>query len=704
MVIKGKLKRALVSLMASTVMISAFSTTVSACYTPAPSSGNPNFTVIHTASDLDTIVRKNTSGNYRLGNDIDLTGYVSSTNSSSGGWTPISTFKGTFDGDGYSIKGLWSTNGKSSKGLFSELKCATVKNLTIEIGDRGIYGGCYTGGLAGSATSAYIDGCNVTGGAVTACGDYAGGLVGYVYNSTITRSCTAVNVSTTTSYAGGLVGKLYYNSIVSWSSATGNVTAGYYKAGGLVGKVYKSSVSDAYARGNVSAKGYVGGFVGIFYCGSTVSNSYSSGSVSGSGCYVGAFTGYSGVTFKGTNYYDSSKAGVSAGYAKYGCPSGSASAFPQGKPTAQMMKQSTFTGWTFAEDKWQIAETQSYPYFGFCECLANINVAFEKNAADATGTMAVQGFKKNVPAALNHNQFSRPGYSFIGWSTTPTGSVAYADGQTASFSTCTTLYAVWTPSVSNITVQFVRNKAGATGTMSPQTMVQNAPTALSKNQFEHTDFVFLGWSKSPTGNAEYADSATVSFSQNTILYAVWGEPDLYGSMVGDRDSAFVGETINYTVTLGNRNTSKSTPLYSTVLEVNLSEHVSYTTGSLVITKNGIPVTLSNQYNPATHKLIVNIGQLDPGFQYVVDFETVVLPTGEGQVIYNTFTANGDLAFDGFYRSQSKPYSKTFEASAPVTVLPSQQSQDSSSSTVDNSNNSGGGGKVGIGGGTSTTIH
>lgn len=794
------LKRIMVFFMSFTIFLSLMGAAFTSAYATT-NTAVTGTTVITTAAQLDTIVRKNLSGNYKLGNDIDLTNYTSSTNSAAKGWTALACFTGVFDGNGHTIKGLWSRDLGSNQGLFGWIKGGTVKNLTIVLDGKGITGaGERKGGLAGNVyDGAMVDNVHIVGAengsAVEGSANYIAGLAGVVYKSTV-KNASVTNVKLLGgSYVAGLAGVIYYQSEVSCSeakkvsvyakasyaggfagaiydkspvvsdcsvfdatvTAQGPVAGGFtaiaydtatlkscfvdkiavkayayaggfagqihgsakvsascaqngtaqttvtYIAGGFVGEfAYNGSITDCYAQIDVTAKtSCAGGFVG-YYSGAGskkfIKNTYAAGMVKAvANSNYGAYAGFSDVStsrYDGTNYYDNK---INPGLPASGSSNnGSGIGRPVGYCTQEMKQQKTFKGWDF-NSIWRIDENRTYPYFEFNTCLADITISFDKNASDATGTMANQGFKKDIPAVLNGNQFSRPGYNFIGWSITPAGSAIYTDGQTASFSTCTTLYAVWTPVAVNITVRFVKNEAGATGTMSLQTMQQNTPTALLKNEFEHIDFVFLGWSKSPAGNVEYTDTATVSFSQNTTLYAVWGAPDLYGNMVGDRDSAFVGEIIKYTVTLGNQNTHNSTPLYGTNLEINLSEHVNYIDGSIAITQNGVPVILSNSYNPATHKLLVNIGQLDPGIEFIVNFETEILASGEGSVIYNTFTAEGNLLFTRFYSLQSKPYRKTFEENTSVTVKSSQPSM-----SVSSENSSASGSKR-IGGSTAITV-
>lgn len=75
------------------------------------------------------------------------------------------------------------------------------------------------------------------------------------------------------------------------------------------------------------------------------------------------------------------------------------------------------------------------------------SVAFDGNGATA-GTTGSQQLTYDRPAALTANGFSRTGYGFLGWATSPTGKVAYAGGQNVSNLISTsggtvTLYAVW---------------------------------------------------------------------------------------------------------------------------------------------------------------------------------------------------------------------------------------------------------------------
>ncbi len=501
---------------------------------------------IWTAEDLDN-VRYNPSLNYKLMTNIDLTNYVSETNTSDKGWYPIgyenfftnspervekffevtfgrkeehftesfeklkiffeqmpygtyydfedfmeknynsftqlseenfndlvrvleknggdfvslfdaydTHFTGVFDGNGYTISGLWSSSSWdiAYKGLFSIVDGGTVRNLNIELDEKGMSGLFEVGGITGVAkNNAKILNCSVSNGEVkTTFGNaaggivgvaedteiklcrvndvavesklnysgailgqaksntliefsevnggevkgfsyiggvvgslegkssiknthanvdvsstsfYAGGLAGTVYTSYIENGFATGNVSAS-NYGGGLVGSLFDKSTIDESYATGNVTTKSYIAGGLVGESAGSHISNSYARGDVSGTTGTGGLVGYFFgtgliANQSVKNSYSTGKVTGKlTAEYGAFNGRSGVVYEGTNYYDSTTAGVSRGNGWLGSPRGSKSAFPQGKSTNEMMKQETFKGWDF-DNVWTINENGNYP-------------------------------------------------------------------------------------------------------------------------------------------------------------------------------------------------------------------------------------------------------------------------------------------------------------------------------------------------------
>jgi outer membrane protein OmpA-like peptidoglycan-associated protein len=132
-------------------------------------------------------------------------------------------------------------------------------------------------------------------GSVTGTGAYLGGLVGDLLVSTSDSFATGNVASTvganTSANVGGLAGRFGYQNALSVekSHATGTVsTAGDY-AGGLFGEVYESTVRYSYSTGSVNGGSTVGGMVGYSFR-MTLENSYSAGATTGN-AEVGGLVG-----------------------------------------------------------------------------------------------------------------------------------------------------------------------------------------------------------------------------------------------------------------------------------------------------------------------------------------------------------------------------------------------------------------------------
>jgi uncharacterized repeat protein (TIGR02543 family) len=146
----------------------------------------------------------------------------------------------------------------------------------------------------------------------------------------------------------------------------------------------------------------------------------------------------------------------------------------------------------------------------------------------------------STTTALRSNTFSRTGYTFGGWASTPSGSLAYADGANYDFTSSTDLYAIW--QIDSHLITYAKNDGGASTTS--QSYDYGATTALSyANPFTRTGYTFLGWSTSPT--ATTADSSHVVTGVET-LYAVWeAQSYVITYESNDGNSASTPETYSY---------------------------------------------------------------------------------------------------------------------------------------------------------------
>lgn len=268
--------------------------------------------------------------------DIDAS--ATSSWNSGAGFSPIGNtttkFTGIYNGDGKKIIGL-AINRPSSimQGLFGYTNTpADIQKIGLEI--INVVGYDITGGLVGFAAYTNISESYVTG-HVTG-HQFIGGLVGYLSDSKLSKSHSECHVAAYNSI-GGLVGNNAFSSI-SESYATGTVNGNEVqsdtKAGGLVGKNSVSSITNSYATGQVSGYQYVGGLVGYNEAGSTITYSYSSGRVDGTG-ETGGLVGYVTGATTTNSYWDTETSGTTT------------SAGGEGKNTAEMKTQLTFTDWDF---------------------------------------------------------------------------------------------------------------------------------------------------------------------------------------------------------------------------------------------------------------------------------------------------------------------------------------------------------------------
>ena len=227
------------------------------------------YTLIKTAQDLDNI-RNNLSGKYILMNDIDLSSYSN--------WDPIgevsddlstviSSFNGTLDGNGYSIKNL-SAQDKEYFSLFAAIDGAEIKNLEMDNFNFRLINleGAMSSPIALIANNSTISNCTTSGnilGTYSATnGHYlvgAAGLISGAENSNIEYCSSSVNISGGYLAIGGLLGSAQ-NCDITKSSYSGTIDASATGAG-TIGAGVDVNISDCYVSGEIA----VGEAYGIAY-------------------------------------------------------------------------------------------------------------------------------------------------------------------------------------------------------------------------------------------------------------------------------------------------------------------------------------------------------------------------------------------------------------------------------------------------------
>ena len=221
-------------------------------------------------------------------------------------WTPVgisfvNQYTGTFDGNGYTIRGLTVTGSNEYAGLFGYIDdSGTVKNVklvNVQITSDYQYGNA--GGVAGDSWGT-IENCSVSGSVSGT--TFAGGVVGSQWGGSIT-GCNSSATVKGTGEVGGVAGKTDNSATLTACYATGNVTFERAStintfAGGVVGFNGTGSILTAcYATGNVTGTGtgtgsiYVGGVTGDNASGTLTACYHAKGTVSGPDGATGGVTG-----------------------------------------------------------------------------------------------------------------------------------------------------------------------------------------------------------------------------------------------------------------------------------------------------------------------------------------------------------------------------------------------------------------------------
>jgi len=156
------------------------------------------------------------------------------------------------------------------------------------------------------------------------------------------------------------------------------------------------------------------------------------------------------------------------------------------------------------------------------------NITFMMNAGGST--KATRQFVRDAASALpwmdSQLKWSRPGYKFIGWATSASGSVRYANGQkvTNLIDTAATLYARWQA----LPYTVVLSKNDGSGATRSQSIAYDATQSLlwmdSQLKWTLPGYKFAGWAKTPNGAVVYANGAKVknlATSGTVTLYAIW---------------------------------------------------------------------------------------------------------------------------------------------------------------------------------------
>ncbi len=332
---------------------------------------------------------------YILMNDLDGTTDGYSNYNTGAGWQPVGhsqdRFTATFDGQGYAIRGLTINTENPLTGLFGHAHFATIKNLYVLDADITSSAGT-VGILVGSMEVSNIENVTVSG-TIKGTGvgtTLFGGLLGRQAGGLVKNCAVYVDMDQVGRFVGGITGQMTAQAEIEQSYFKGNITSSNPNVdtrwiGGLAGQFGgRSMITDSYVIGNVTGTHVIGGLVGFHWRGgAAVTNSYFAGTVEGNADHapvvddnpvlsIGGIAGHSdppqttddGISQVVNTFWNSELSGVANSFG--GGEYDATVTTGEGKTTAELKTQATFTGWDFT-DVWHIDPevNDGYPILQF---------------------------------------------------------------------------------------------------------------------------------------------------------------------------------------------------------------------------------------------------------------------------------------------------------------------------------------------------
>ena len=492
---------------------------------------------IYTIYDLNLLRDTTNSGTFAysgaiLERDIDMTNYLTGLLY---GWIGIGSashnFNSYFNGQGYTISGLWTTAGISTEGgLFGYIGGGVIENLTVKTAginvNAQLFAGILFGRIVASSSDVSIYKCFAEG---EARATIAGGGVGLLGGLVNVQSSHIVNISRC-----GVIGK-----------ATGE-----NYVGGFIGSVTTSaasavSIDNCFARGIATAAiSYAGGLIG--YTNITTTNSFSIdkcyvavnvSAVSPSGAAIGGATGAAAPTLS-RSFSDSDV-----------CSVGNVHPGLSSRTSVLMKRQDNYDNvsaqWNFVADigVWAIdpQKNDGYPYLQQMsfpdDDSFNISFAFAVDGDIAEPFTVLKSVSGNYPVLPTWDDFSDGlkkdffelfgGVGFAGWTATPGGAVfdgnnILSAGDPLANGNDHILYAVLT-TPDHFMLEYNKND----GSAAAQAVIVDAAIG----HVISNPFVFgpmpgytLSWNTLSNGlGTAYAEGSTFINSAGSLysLYAIW---------------------------------------------------------------------------------------------------------------------------------------------------------------------------------------
>lgn len=200
-------------------------------------------------------------------------------------WTPIGNssvaFDGNFDGNGYTVSGMFINTTSTHNGLFGNSN-GTVQNVTVE--NSWVYGGKYTAGVVGANVGSVLNAVNL--GSVSGKEECVGGVVGHsgqknYRDNSVIKKVINKGIIVGQKNVGGVAGSATYVTVDGAENFA--PIEGYGYVGGVfggIGSSAKNEIKNLKNSGEIIGKHFVGGVAGSCGGNSSFNSSNNSSSYS----------------------------------------------------------------------------------------------------------------------------------------------------------------------------------------------------------------------------------------------------------------------------------------------------------------------------------------------------------------------------------------------------------------------------------------
>ena len=292
------------------------------------------------------------------------------------------------------------------------------------------------------------------------------------------------------------------------------------------------------------------------------------------------------------------------------------------------------------------------------------------NANGGSGGPGSQTKTHGIKMLISRVEPTRSGYTFLGWSTSPSASSAsYQPGEWYYANADRTFYAVWKKNApATYTVSYDAN--GGSGAPGSQTKTQDVTLTLSSTKPTRSGYTFLGWATSASAtSATYQPGGSYTANASVTLYAVWSCNHASTKTVWDTGCKWRKVCNNCGATLSS-GTTHGPYTYGDWVFYSGSQHSRYKTcihGDYTTTEYASHNTSNRyeQYSASQHKR----------YSYCADCNSAIGSVSyEGHTFTNS-TSNGQVVSTcklcGYTKTSAQTYTISYNANGGSNVPASQ---------------------------------